>query len=85
MTTMRAKFMVQSVEQHTNPDGTKSGETLRMHAVARSDGYPADGHDDDNTFARWSPSGEFRIYIANPNLWDKFVIGDKYYMDFTKA
>lgn len=85
MVAMRAKFIVSSVMVHKSDDGTVQGETLAMNAVARSDGYPADGVDEDNIFSRWSPSGTFSIYVANPNLWGKFTPGEKYYMDFTKA
>lgn len=82
---MRAKFRVQNVSVYKDDNGNVTGENLTMHAVCKDGGYPADGIDEDNTFSRWSPSGDFRIHIANPALFGKFVIGDKYYMDFTKA
>jgi hypothetical protein len=82
---MRAKFRVQNVSVYKDDNGIVQGETLQMHAVAREGGYPEDGSDEDNSYARWSPSGDFRIHIANPALFGKFVVGDKYYMDFTKA
>ncbi len=95
MTTMRAKFQVGFVHVSTsriNADGhydpsaepTKTGETLKFHAVAASN-YPADGSDEDNTYAKWSPGADLSINIANPDLWDKFKIGDKFYVDFTPA
>jgi hypothetical protein len=65
--------------------GVKSNETLTMIAVPKSSGYPVDGSDEDNTFAKFSPQADFRITIANPELWGKFSVGEKYYVDFTKA
>ena len=86
MANMRAKFQVSYVQQHFDyHDKTKkTGETLSMHAVAASQ-YPDDGHDDDNTYAKWSPSARLEINIANPALWDTFTVGEKYYVDFSKA
>jgi len=82
---MRAKLRVWSVQQMTNRDGSVFGETLRMHAVARNDGYPDDGSDENNTFAKFSPSASFDIDIRNPALFGKFAIGEEYYVDFTPA
>ena len=86
MTTMRAKLQVGFVqEQFHGTDKAKSMETLTMHAVAKSGAYPADGSDDDNTYAKWAPGANLQINIANPALWDKFKVGDKFYVDFTPA
>ncbi len=80
MSTMRAKFEVAGVE--------KIGDTvekLTFRAVARSGGYPEDGSDEDNTFAKFSPSASCEIHVANPALHGQFEAGQKYYVDFTKA
>lgn len=95
MTTMRAKLQVGFVHTHTqrvNASGNydpscepiKTMETLTMHAVSASK-YPADGSDEDNTYAKWSPGANLSINIANPTLWDQFKVGDKFYMDFSPA
>lgn len=76
---MRAKMQVYSVESH----GTS--ETLRMHAVCKSEGYPLDGSDEDNSYAHWTPFGELTLGITNPALTGKFARGDKFYLDFTRA
>jgi hypothetical protein len=81
---MRAKFQVTFVQEHKDADGSTRCETVSMCAVAAK-GYPADGSDDDNTYARWSPQADFKITIANPSLFGKFTVGDKFYADFTKA
>lgn len=79
MPTMRAKLQVNEV---TKGSGY---ERLRMNAVGPKGPYPADGTDEDNTYSKWSPSAEFTIQINNPALHDQFAMGDRFYVDFTKA
>ena len=80
MTTMRAKFQVNTVTIF------QSGyEQLKMNAVPKSNAYPADGSDEDNTYAKFSPVGELSLTIANPALHGKFKPGDRFYIDFTPA
>lgn len=77
---MRAKMKLSSI---TNASDTC--ETLNFVAVCKSDGYPADGSDEDNTFARWTPTASLSMTITNPSLIGKFTVDDKYYLDFTKV
>ena len=85
MPIMRAKFQVSFVQEGFNgPDKSKSQETLVMHAVAACP-YPADGSDEDNTYAKWSPQADCRITVANPALFDKFHVGQKFYVDFSET
>ena len=77
--TMRAKMVVESVT------ATEHGENLKMRAVCKNGQYPEDGSDEDNTFAKFSPSASLEIYIANPALYGKFKPGQKFYVDFTEA
>jgi hypothetical protein len=83
---MRAKLQVGSVFAHRNSEtGEVASETLSFFGVSRSDGYPADGSDEDNTFAKWSPSVNLQIQITNPALFGKFEPGQKFYVDFSPA
>ena len=84
---MRAKVAVGSVFPYRNPEtGEVISETLTLHGVAKSDGpYPADGSDENNSFARWSPSVKMEFLIANPALFGGFEPGDTFYVDFTPA
>lgn len=85
-TAMRAKMVVTGVQEHNHgTDGAKSQETLTFTAVGPSTAYPADGHDDDNTYARWSPSANLTLAVLNPALFGKFKPGQKFYVDFTEA
>lgn len=80
MSKMRAKFQVSSVTK--NQGGS---ETLRFNAVSKSGAYPEDGSDEDNTYAKFSPTAFCEIQVANPALHGKFEPGQKFYVDFTPA
>jgi hypothetical protein len=79
MPKMRAKLEIQSVEKFDH------GEKLTFFAVAKNGAYPADGSDEDNTYAHYSPGAKLEILIANPALFGQFKAGEKYYLDFTQA
>lgn len=79
MSTMRAKFVVNSIEKFGGC------EVVKFNAVGRSGGYPADGSDEDNTFAKFTPSAECKLTITNPDLHGKFEPGQKFYVDFSPA
>jgi hypothetical protein len=76
---MRAKLQVATVTRHNG-----ECETVRFHAVAANN-YPADGADEDNSYAKFSPSATLDITIANPALLGQLNPGEKYYVDFTPA
>jgi hypothetical protein len=76
---MRAKMKVESVQRF------EGREVLKMHAVAKSSGYPDDGSDEDNTFAKFTPGANLEMTISNPTLHGQFSPGQKFYVDFTAA
>jgi len=84
MSKMRAKLRVGSVIPH-QVDGATVSERLVFYGVSKSSPYPADGSDEDNTFAKFSPSVMLDIQIANPALIGQFKPGDTFYVDFTTA
>jgi hypothetical protein len=74
---MRAKMKVTSVNKFSD-----TCLQLEMAAVCKSSGYPEDGSDENNTFARWTPTANLKMSITNPNLVDKFEVGKEFYVDF---
>jgi hypothetical protein len=76
MMVMRAKMMVMKVER------TENTEVLHMQAVGKSN---SEGYDEDNTYAKFSPSGAVTLVVANTALHGKFNPGERYYIDFTKV
>lgn len=77
--TMRAKMKVSRVERWDGAD------KVTMIAVCKQGGYPADGSDEDNTYAKFTPQGELTLTIANPALVGKIEPGTTFYVDFTSA
>lgn len=75
---MRAKMQVQSVTQYQS-----GNEEIKLSAVCGQ--FGKDGQSEDNTFARFTPTGETRLIIANPDLYGKIKAGQKFYLDFTEA
>lgn len=80
MNVMRAKMQVREVILH----GTVQ-EQLKLSCVGGSAPFGKDGESEDNSFARWTPSGDCSLVINNPNLLGKFKMGQKFYLDFTEA
>jgi len=78
-TVMRAKMRIETVKRYEHC------EVIELHAVSKSTNYPADGFDEDNTYAKFSPSGSITLTIANPALRGKFQPGEKFYLDFTQV
>lgn len=90
MSDMRAKLQVTYVQELFFTDKEKQtsekfGEQLMFCAVSRNDAYPEDGSDENNTYAKYSPSANFTLDCRNPALWGKFKTGDQFYVDFTKV
>lgn len=77
MTKMRAKMRVSRVESFD------TNENLTLNAVGKPGTYGEDGLDEDNTFARYTPSATLTMSIANPALRGQFAEGDVFYVDFT--
>lgn len=73
---MRAKLKLDTVLIHEH------GEDLTFSAVGASD-YPPGGLDEDNTYARWTPTATLTMAVKNPELLGKFRPGQKFLVDFT--
>lgn len=71
---MRAKMQIQSVK--LNLGGYS--ETLELSAV-----YGGSTNDEDNSFAKTTPSGTIKLEIANKELHGVYRPGDTFYVDFT--
>lgn len=87
---MRCKMLVTGVDAYSPPNGggVTTSESYSMTCVGGDKvqtGYPPDGTDEDNDFAKWSPSGSFSLSCNNPALFGKIKVGEKYYVDFTLA
>ena len=80
-TKMRAKVRVTGIEPNKNGDIVVS-EKLSFSFPAKDGPYPADGSDEDQQFAKFTPGGSLALWVATPALIGKFAIGDTFYLDF---
>ena len=76
---MRAKMTVESVKDFGN-----NCQQVVMHPVCGNKPFGPNGESEDNTFARFSPSGELKLTITNPDLAGKIKPGSTFYLDFTE-
>ena len=75
---MKAKLTVNSVTKYA------SCEVLEFIAVGKADcKYGPEGENEDNTYARYTPSANLQMTITNPELMGKFVPGQTYRVDFS--
>lgn len=81
MTAMRAKVKITNIAAYPTA-GPATQETLTFNFPSKDGAYPADGSDEDQSFARYSPSGALSLTVANPALVGQFVVGDTFYLDF---
>ena len=81
MTKMRAKVRVMAIQPYP-AEGEPTQETLTFNFPAKDGSYPADGSDEDQQFARFSPAGSLELTVANPALMGQFKVGDTFYLDF---
>ena len=80
---MRAKFRISFIERHRGPeDQGFPYDVLSFNPVYKPD-YEDDAFDEDNTFAKYTPSADLRMTINNPALVGQYEEGDTFYLDFT--
>lgn len=86
--TMRAKFEIFALDKRHDeapPFAPGACEELQMNAVCGDVPCGKDGESEDNTYARWTPSASLKMVITNPALFDKFKVGQKFYVDFSES
>jgi hypothetical protein len=81
--TTRAKVRVESVKLIGGDGKQHTAEEVQMRAVPKSGAYPESGLDEDNTYAKFSPSADFRLLIANPALFGEFKPEQRRYVDIS--
>lgn len=81
-TKMRAKVRVTAITPTKAESGEVLSEALSFNFPAKGGSYPADGSDEDQQFAKFSPNGSLSLTIANPALIGGFEVGDTFYLDF---
>lgn len=73
MKTILTKFKVAS----TTDFGDNSQE-VKMTAVIS-------GSEENKSFSKYTPSGDIRLHITNPEILDFFIAGEEYYVRLEKS
>lgn len=74
---MKAKMKVHSVT------ATEYGETFKANPVCGKLG--PEGDSEDNTYAKFTPSGELSLTVNNPALLGEIKAGQTFYVYFVRA
>ena len=74
---MRAKIKITSIKKWS-----ETQEDLNFSAVCANQ-FDAEGNDENNTYAKWTPNASLSMTITNPALIGKFSEGQEFYIDFT--
>ena len=82
---MRAKVRVSGVFPFQDDKGATASERLMFAGVCKNEPYGEDGLDENNTFAKFSPSVSLDMLVSNPALLGVFEPGDTFYVDFSIA
>lgn len=82
----RAKCRITGVHStnslHKYPDGSLPIESMHVTLQPVFGG----GNDDANKqWSKWTPSGELKLSITNPEIYPELVNGKVFYVDFTPA
>ena len=85
-----AKFQVRSKSE----DGSFSKQTIdgKTHKYANITStvvmvpvYDPDPQSENGRFYKYTPSGEIKLSVLNPDAAAAFEIGEEYYVEFTRA
>jgi len=75
--TVRAKMKCYGV------DHLKDGDPNNVFAEIRLMPVYDDGSDENKSWSKYTPSGEVRLHVTNPEAIAAFVPGKFFYVDFT--
>jgi len=68
-----------------DPALNRNCEEVKLFAVCGNQPFGPNGESEDNSFARWTPTGSMQMTITNPSLFGVFQPGQKFYVDLTPA
>jgi hypothetical protein len=81
MSTVRAKFKVDSITKRKHWDKSKPD----LSDIALSPVVSSDPNSENSKFYAATPGGEIKLSTINSDAAAAFELGEEYYIDFTKA
>lgn len=82
---MRAKLQIGTVKRVVGVNAEVVNEEITAYPVCGNAPFGPNGESEDNTYARYTPSGSMTLCITNQDLFGKFKPGQKFYVDFTEV
>jgi len=84
--TVRAKLQVLEIKHH-HVHAPRKDPTVpeSVHVEIRAVPVNSASGKENESWSKWTPSGELKLTITNPPAADFFEIGREYYVDFTPA
>lgn len=79
--TVRAKCRVTGRHEFNSVNG----EEITQVEVTLQPVFGQGDEDANSQWSRWTPSGELRLTITNPEAYNQFQRGKTYYVDFSPA
>ncbi len=76
---VRAKFQLLEAKHHHQPVPDNVYVEFRFVAVNSATGK------ENESWSRYTPSGELKMAVTNPAAIEQFEIGKSYYLDITPA
>lgn len=82
----RAKCRITGVH-HLSSHAPNTDGTTPVHQVdvTLQPVFAGDDGDANSQWSKWTPSGEIRLSITNPNIFPELVNGKCFFVDFTEA
>lgn len=71
---LRCKFRVSSVKHTAGQDGERTNEEFEAMAVYAETG-------ENKVWSKATPSGNLKLYITNPEAFDRLRVGTEFYLD----
>jgi hypothetical protein len=83
---VRAKLRVveMKTDLHLAPEA-KEDERMTQVTVVLQPVFGGKNDEANREWSKWTPSGEVRLCITNPDAYRQFKLGQAYFLDFTPA
>jgi hypothetical protein len=82
----RAKCRITGVFQHNSAHPNSEGKTpITQVDVTLQPVFAGSDSDSNKDWSRWTPSGELRLSITNPEIFPELINGRTFFVDFSPA
>lgn len=80
MSRVRMKLVVNTVAEHGDQTAGKTGEEITLSAV-----YSEKEGSANQTWSKWTPTGNLKFFVTNPEVFGQFRPGQFYFADLVET